>query len=254
MFPIGDDNRDRAITPYVTWLLIAANVLVFFLFQGGGTNADFTYALATVPQEILQGKDLVTSDRVVRDPVTGDALRIPGLRPTPGPVYLTLLTAIFMHGGLLHLLGNMLYLWIFGDNVEGRMGHGKYLVFYLAGGLLASLAHVFATAAFGGNPMIPSLGASGAIAAVLAGYLVLFPHKQVRVIMLRFVTSVPAIVAIGLWFLFQLISGMGALGRGAQEGGVAYAAHIGGFIAGLLLVKFFAGARPSAGAAARPAW
>jgi membrane associated rhomboid family serine protease len=159
-----------------------------------------------------------------------------------------------MHGGLLHLLGNMLYLWIFGDNVEARMGHGRYLTFYLAGGLIASLCHVFATATLGGNPMIPSLGASGAISAVLAGYLVLFPRKQVRVILFRFLTSVPSIVAIGLWFLFQLVSGMGALGRGAQEGGVAYAAHIGGFLAGLLLVKFFARTRPSAGAAARPVW
>ncbi|MBI3279584.1 MAG: rhomboid family intramembrane serine protease [Acidobacteria bacterium] len=251
MFPIGDDNTGRTLTPYVTWLLIGLNVLVFFFFQGMGTNAEFTYALATVPAEILRGEDLVTSDRIVRDPLSGNPLRVPGLQPTPVPVYLTLLTAIFMHGSLLHLFGNMLYLWIFGDNVESRMGHGRYLVFYLLGGLLASLAHVVATAAFGGNPMIPSLGASGAISAVLGGYIVLFPHQRVRVIVLRMLTSMPAYMAIGLWFLFQLISGIGMLGAGAQEGGVAYAAHIGGFVAGLVLVKVFVAGRlgPTTGVA-----
>lgn len=251
IFPIGDDNTGRTLTPYVTWLLIGLNVLVFFFFQGMGTNAEFTYALATVPAEILRGEDLVTSDRIVRDPLSGNPLRVPGLQPTPVPVYLTLLTAIFMHGSLLHLFGNMLYLWIFGDNVENRMGHGRYLVFYLLGGLLASLAHVFATAAFGGNPMIPSLGASGAISAVLGGYIVLFPHQRVRVIVLRMLTSMPAYMAIGLWFLFQLISGIGMLGAGAQEGGVAYAAHIGGFVAGLVLVKVFVAGRlgPTTGVA-----
>jgi membrane associated rhomboid family serine protease len=245
IFPIGDDNTDRHLSPLVTYVLIAANVLVFFFFQGGGSNAEFTYALATVPEEIVTGRDLATSDRVVRDPLTGNPLRIPGLQPTPVPVYLTLLTAIFMHGGLMHLLGNMLYLWIFGDNVEARLGHVRYLLFYLAGGLLASLAHVFATVGFGGNPLIPSLGASGAISAVLGAYLLLFPHKRVRVIMFRMLTEVPAIVAIGLWFLFQLVSGIGMLGAGAQEGGVAYAAHIGGFVAGLVLIKAFAAGRPA---------
>ena len=245
IFPIGDDNTDRHLTPFVTYLLIAANVLVFFFFQGMGANSAFTYALATVPQEIVTGRDLTTTDRVVRDPLTGDPLRIPGLQPTPVPVYLTLLTAIFMHGGLMHLLGNMLYLWIFGDNVEARLGHGRFLAFYLTGGLLASLAHVFATVGLGGNPMIPSLGASGAISAVLGAYLLLFPHKRVRVIMFRMLTHVPAIVAIGLWFVFQLISGIGVLGSGAQEGGVAYAAHIGGFVAGFILIKPFAAGRPA---------
>jgi membrane associated rhomboid family serine protease len=246
IFPIGDDNTDRQLTPVVTYLLIAANIVVFLFFQGLGANASFTYALATVPQEIVTGKDLTTADRTVRDPISGDPLRVPGLQPTPVPVYLTLLTAIFMHGGLMHLFGNMLYLWIFGDNVEERLGHLRFLLFYLTGGLIASLAHVFATVAFGGNPLIPSLGASGAISAVLGAYLILFPRRKVRVIMLRMLTTVPAIVAIGIWFLFQLISGIGVLGAGAQQGGVAYAAHVGGFLAGLILIKPFAAGRPTA--------
>ena len=145
MLPIGDDNSDRRSTPFVTWALIAANVLVFVLFQGLGSNQRFTYAFATVPAEILSGKDLVTDDQVAEDPITGDRFQVPGLQPTPGSVYFTLLTSMFMHGGLMHLLGNMLFLWIFGDNVEDRLGKGRYLVFYLLCGFLASLSHVAAT-------------------------------------------------------------------------------------------------------------
>jgi len=135
----------------------------------------------------------------------------------------------------------MLFLWIFGDNVENALGRMRYLIFYLLTGLIASLAQVFATFAFNGNPFIPSLGASGAISGVLGGYLVLFPRNQVRVIMLRMLTSVPAIVAIGLWFVLQLVSAFGVIGAGPQSGGgVAFMAHVGGFIAGLVLVKIFA--------------
>lgn len=239
MFPIGDDNSDRTITPWVNYLLLAANVFVFFVLQGMGTNDRFTYAFSTVPQEIATGRDLVTPGRVVQDPVSGDRFRAPGLQPTPVSVYLTLLTSMFMHGGIAHIFGNMLYLWIFGDNLEDRMGHGGYLLFYLVCGILASLAHVITTVSFGENTTVPSLGASGAISGVLAGYMVLFPKRQVRVIIFRMLTWVPAIVAIGLWFVFQVISGMGMLGKGSQEGGVAYAAHIGGFVAGLVLVKLF---------------
>src|SRR5688500_17263322 len=165
------------------------------------------------------------------------------------PTWLTLLTSMFMHGGLLHLGGNMLFLWIFGDNLEDRLGHLRYLAFYLLTGVLASLAHVFSTVAFsegGSGMLVPSLGASGAISGVLGGYILLFPHNPVRVILLRMLTTVPAYVALGLWFLFQFVSGLGLLGGGAQEGGVAYAAHIGGFIAGLALVKFFAIGLPAA--------
>jgi membrane associated rhomboid family serine protease len=149
---------------------------------------------------------------------------------------------MFMHGGWAHLGGNMLFLWIFGDNIEDRLGHVRYLVFYLLCGVLASLAHVFTTYAFATNQaslLVPSLGASGAISGVLGGYLLLHPSRPVGAILFNVITRVPAWVAIGMWFVFQLISGLGMLGGGSQTGGVAYAAHIGGFIAGVVLIKFF---------------
>ncbi len=236
--PIGDDNSDRRITPLVNYALIAANLLVFVFLQGMGSNARFTYAFSTVPQEILTGRDVVTKDQVVEDRRTGETFEVPGLKPTPVSVYLTLLTSMFMHGGIAHIFGNMLFLWIFGDNVENVLGHARYLVFYLLTGVLASLAHVFSTAIFGLNPLVPSLGASGAISGVLGGYLILFPRRRVTVLMLRFITTVPAIVAIGMWFAFQVISSLGMLG--GIEGGVAYGAHIGGFVAGVVLGKLFA--------------
>ncbi|MDT5159094.1 MAG: hypothetical protein QOC61_1826 [Acidobacteriota bacterium] len=254
IFPIGDDNTGRVSVPYVNYLLIAANILVFCLFQGFGNNDRFTYAWATVPEEIVTGRDVTTSDRVVRVPPTGQTMQIPGLQPTPISVYLTLLTSMFMHGGWMHIFGNMLFLWIFGDNLEDRLGHIRYLIFYLICGVLASLAHVFTTVAFsagGSGVLVPSLGASGAISGVLGGYVLLFPRNRVRVIILRIFTTVPAYVALGLWFVFQFVSGLGILGGGAQEGGVAYAAHIGGFIAGLVLVKVFTIGRDAVAAPSR---
>ncbi len=243
MIPIGDDNRDRTITPYVNYALIAINLIVFIVFQGMGNNLEFTYAFSTVPQEIVTGQDVVTQPQQFQDPSTGQIFTLPGLQPTPISVYITLLTAMFMHGGWAHIGGNMLYLWIFGDNLEDRMGHGRYLLFYLLVGLLASLAHVFASVLIGDNLQIPSLGASGAIAGVLGGYLLLFPRRRVTVILVRVVTQVRAIFAVGLWFVLQLVGGLGTL-SGSSDG-VAYAAHIGGFIAGLALVRLFdAGRRP----------
>ena len=248
IFPIGDDNSDRRIRPVVTYLLVAANVFVFVFLQGLGSNDRFTYAFSTVPEEIVTGGDVVTEGDVVQDPLTGEAVRLPGLEHTPISVYITLLTSMFMHGGFAHILGNMLYLWIFGDNIEDFLGHTRFLIFYLTTGLVASLAHVFTTTLLGGNMLVPSLGASGAISGVLGGYLLLFPRKRVRVIMFQFLQDVPAIVAIGIWFVFQLINGLGMLGAGSQQGGVAYAAHIGGFLAGVLLVKpFAAGLKSRAG-------
>jgi membrane associated rhomboid family serine protease len=241
MIPIGDDNRDRTITPYVNYVLIALNLIVFIIFQGMGENLKFTYAFSTVPQEIVSGEDVVTENQVFQDPASGQEIIYPGLQPTPISVYLTLLTSMFMHGGWAHIGGNMLYLWIFGDNLEDRMGHLRYLLFYLLCGLLASLAHVFASVLIGDNLQIPSLGASGAIAGVLGGYLLLFPRNRVTVILVRVVTQVRAIFAVGVWFVLQLVGGLGTLSGGSD--GVAYAAHIGGFIAGLALVKLFAAGR-----------
>jgi len=240
MIPIADDNSDRTTTPIVTYLLLAANVLVFVLFQGMGNNHEFTYAFSTVPKEIVTGNDVVTPARTVEDPVSGQEFRQPGLERTPVPVYFTLLTSMFMHGGLAHIFGNMLYLWVFGDNLEHALGRLRFLLFYLLTGLLAGLAHVFATVATGGNMLIPALGASGAISGVLGGYILLYPKRQVRVWTGRGVAVMPAFVSLGLWFVFQLVSGLGMLGSGAQAGGVAYAAHIGGFVAGVALIKLFA--------------
>jgi membrane associated rhomboid family serine protease len=175
----------------------------------------------------------------VHDPTNQQEVGQIILQPTPISVYLTLLTSMFMHGSIAHLLGNMLYLWIFGDNVEDDLGRTRYLAFYLVCGIIASLTHVVSTFIFGGNPYIPSLGASGAISGALGGYLLLHPRRRVRVILGRMLTEVPAYVAIGMWFLFQLIASLGMLG-GMQGGGVAYGAHIGGFLAGVALVKIFA--------------
>ncbi len=241
--PIGDDNSDRRIFPLVNLALIAANILVFVLLQGLGSNTRFTYALSMVPREIITGRDVVTEPRVVTDPETGERFSVPGLQPTPWSVYVTLLTSMFMHGGLAHLLGNMLFLWIFGDNIENSMGHVRYVVFYLVTGLAASLAHLATVVSLGQDLNVPSLGASGAISGVLGGYILLFPKRSVRVLMLRTIVTVPAIFAIGMWFVFQMISGLGMLG--GTETGVAYGAHIGGFVAGLVLVKLFMlGLRP----------
>ena len=220
MLPIGDDDSDRRFAPLVNYALIAINVLVFVFLQGMGGNEKFTYAFSTVPAEILTGKDIAAGV----------------LEPTPVPVYFTLITSMFMHGGWAHLLGNMVFLWVFGDNIENRIGHIRYLIFYLVCGIIASLSHVFVS---GSDSLVPSLGASGAISGVLGGYLLLFPSRRVRVIMGRGITTVPAFVALGIWIVFQVISQLGVLGGDQGGGGVAYAAHIGGFIAGLALIKLF---------------
>ncbi|MFT3947631.1 MAG: rhomboid family intramembrane serine protease [Agriterribacter sp.] len=238
LLPIGDDNSDRTITPFINYLLIALNILVFIFLQGGGANLHFTYAFSTVPAEILTGTDIITQPQLIVDPNTGREFEMPGLQPTPVSVYLTLITSMFMHGGWVHLAGNMLYLWIFGDNIENRIGHFRYLVFYLLCGVIASLSHVFSVLLLQQNSLTPSLGASGAISGVLGAYLLLFPTRRVHAFFFIFRVSVPAVLALGLWIVFQVMSGLGMLG-GEDGGGVAYAAHIGGFIAGFLLIKFF---------------
>jgi len=240
VLPIGDDNRDRKSFPIINYLLIGLNILVFIYWQRWGQNVHFTYAYSTVPGEILSGHDIVTHTKILTDPLTGQQMVMPGLGVTPIPVFLTLFTSMFLHGGLAHIAGNMLFLFIFGDNVEDAMGHLQYLIFYLLCGMLAGLCHVFSTAFFGQSLLIPSLGASGAISAVLAAYMRLFPGKRVYLWIFLFIVPVPAFIALGIWFAFQLIDGLGMLG-GQQAGDVAYAAHIGGFVFGLLLTRMFAG-------------
>lgn len=223
MIPLGDDNSARIRTPYVNIALIILNIFVYVYYQGFGADNAFTFSYATIPAEILTGQDVVYEG---------------GIGVTPIPVHLTMFTAMFMHGSIMHLAGNMLFLWVFGDNLENVMGHFKYLVFYLLTGLIATLCHVFSSQLFGGDIYVPSLGASGAISGILGGYLLMFPSNQVRVLLLLIVIRVPAFITLGLWIGMQLWEGWGSLGQ--KGGGVAYAAHIGGFIAGLLLVKFFA--------------
>lgn len=208
MFPIGDDNSSRRTVPLVTYGLIVLNVLFFFVELSGGDA--FIMRWAFVPSRFLA------------NPV-GD--------------FLTLFTSMFMHAGWVHLGGNMLYLWIFGDNVEDRFGHVKFISFYLISGLAAT----FAQLAFSLDSNVPNLGASGAIAGVLGAYLVMFPQGRVQVLMGRGIIPVPALMVIGLWFVLQLFSGIGSIGGTTDTGGVAYMAHIGGFIAGFVLTFLFRG-------------
>jgi membrane associated rhomboid family serine protease len=230
MFPIGDDNSDRTITPIVNYVIIGLNILVFVLFQGLGSNDAFSYAFSLVPREITTGVDLAGS-QVVRDAL-GQTGRI-DLYPTPLPVYFNFLSSMFMHGGFMHIFGNMLFLWIFGDNLENLLGHIRYAVFYIVCGLAAAVAQILMDT----DSIIPMLGASGAISGVLGGYILLFPQRQVRAIIFNFLTTVPAFVAIGIWIVYQLV--LGYL-TDPGTGGVAYMAHIGGFFAGLVLIKVFA--------------
>ena len=230
MFPIGDDNSDRTITPVVNYAIIGLNILVFVFLQGLGNNEQFTYAFSLVPREITQGIDLAGS-QVIHSPL-GEAARIT-LYPSPLPVYFNFLTSMFMHGGIAHIFGNMLFLWIFGDNLENLLGHVRYAIFYLLCGFAAAIAQIV----MGPDSIIPMLGASGAISGVLGGYVLLFPSRQVRAIIFNFLTTVPAYVAIGIWIVYQVV--LGYL-TPAGTGGVAYMAHIGGFAAGLVLVKLFA--------------
>jgi membrane associated rhomboid family serine protease len=237
MIPLSDENPTRSL-PFVTYALVAINIAVFLYQIALGDRVEgFIAACAFRPAELITGQDL----------------------PPPAcvqPPWLTIFTSMFMHGGLMHIGSNMLFLWIFGNNVEDAMGHLRYLLFYLLCGVAAALVQTLFTVGFApGDADIPNLGASGAIAGVLAAYLVLFPHARVRtLIILGFfisMTRVPAVLLLGLWFLLQFFQGLGAVG-GGDTGGVAVWAHVGGFVAGLPLVKLFA--RGDRGRRAVPAY
>lgn len=219
--------------PIVNYAFIGINILVFLLLQQLGNNEAFDYAFALVPKEITTGVDL-TGVQIVRDSFghTGEIRHY----ATPLPVYFNFLSSMFMHGGIMHIFGNMLFLWIFGDNLENLLGHIRYAAFYLICGFAAAAAQIV----MGPDSIIPMLGASGAISGVLGGYILLFPRRQVRAIIFNFLTTVPAFVAIGIWIVYQIV--LGYLSP-AGSGGVAYAAHIGGFIAGVALIKVFAWGR-----------
>ena len=237
IMPLYDDNSKRVRVPFVNYILIAINIFVFVMFQNFGENERFIYTFSAVPAEIISGKDIQSDPTVLGKKPSGEEIIRPGLEPTPFTVYITLITSMFMHAGVGHILGNMLFLWIFGDNVEDRLGHLQYLVFYMIAGVLASLAHVATCVLLQSDLLTPSLGASGAISGVMGAYLLFFPNNSVTVLIFRFIATVPAMVAVGLWFAMQLFSSFMELGAG-EGGGVAYGAHIGGFIAGLPLAYF----------------
>jgi membrane associated rhomboid family serine protease len=215
MLPLYDTVQARSF-PIVNWTLIAINIVAFFIELSLGPDVErLVVALGVVPVRLLA---------------------------SPGPdQWLTLFTSMFLHGGWAHLFSNMLALYIFGDNVEDRVGHGGYLVFYLLCGLAAGLTHVW----FNPDSNVPTIGASGAISGVLGAYLILFPTARVISLVPLFVVpwfvEIPALIYLGVWFLLQLFNGTLAIAVGAQEfGGVAWWAHAGGFVAGILLIGLFA--------------
>ncbi len=222
IFPISDDDRHLPGFAPVTILFIIVNVLVFF-YQT--QNPEFTYGFSMVPQEITSGKDLVGDITI---PLT---IRSIPHAPGPSPIWLTLISSMFMHAGFMHLGGNLLYLWIFGDNVEHRFGTLRFILFYLVSGFAGTIAQI----ALSPESIIPNLGASGAISGILGAYLVLFPKNRVQAILFFVrVVSLPAIVIIGMWVAMQLFGGFGSITGEGEAGGVAYMAHLGGFAAGVV--------------------
>jgi membrane associated rhomboid family serine protease len=229
MFPIGDENDHSGIA-VVSIGLIVLNVLAWLLEISQPTEAalqSFVEAWGVVPREYSAGQDLPPN--------------------IPSPYWTTLMTSMFLHGGWGHLGGNMLFLWIFGDNIEHRIGHVRFLAFYIICGVAAGLAHIV----FNSGSMIPTVGASGAISGVLGGYLLLFPRNRVYVMTWGGVAAVPAVFMLGLWILLQFINGFGTVAETPETGGVAYLAHIGGFAAGMILAPLFARGRAVPSRAAR---
>ena len=224
-FPISDDDREVTTVGFVTYSLILANAILFLLQL---QYPELTYGWSVIPREITTGKDLL-EPQIVEAPGVGP-VAIPQA-PGPAIIWFTLLSSMFMHGGFGHIAGNMLYLWIFGNNVEHRFGHFWFLLFYLLSGLAGSLSQI----AISPDSVIPNLGASGAIAGVMGAYLVLFPHNRVNAVIFYHIVTVPALLVLGMWIATQFISGVGSIASAANSGGVAYMAHIGGFVAGAAL-------------------
>jgi len=250
LIPLRDANPAQR-TPYVTWAFIALNVAAFVLWTPRGACEDaqitgqvsdqcaqelaFTYCYGSIPEELTSFEPASQLDAEGQD--ASIARQLEELRCPDKSVVASLFTAMFLHGGLLHLGGNMLFLWIFGNNIEDRMGHAVFPLFYLVGGVVATYAHVVTEP----SSAIPLIGASGAIAAVLGAYLVMYPRARVlTAVVFFFITlvEVPAVLVLGLWFVMQAFQGVGALGASAP-GGVAWFAHIGGFVFGALVAWLF---------------
>lgn len=234
-FPISDDDQSLSRPAYVTMVLLALNIALFFVQL---SSPAFTYGYSVVPWEISTGQDLVDPVFISRGQSSIEIPQSPG----PVPIWLTLFSAMFMHGGFAHIMGNMLYLWIFGDNVEHRFGATRFLVFYLAAGLVATGAQILMDP----RGTLPILGASGAIAGIMGAYMVLFPYNRVNAVFFYQIVSVPAVLVLGMWIVTQLFSSYGSLFQ-AQSGGVAYMAHVGGFFTGVvagLIARSRMGAEP----------
>lgn len=232
LLPIGRDTHGIRATPAIVYLLILANVIVFLIELTAGD--DFIAGCSMTPYEITHGVDLV-------HPVLVRGVGVIPQAPGPAPIYLTLITAMFMHSGFLHIAGNMLYLWIFGGEIEDAFGHLRFLAFYLVCGIAAALAQILMDP----ESAIPSLGASGAIAGVLGAYFLMFPLNRIRVLLpLGFVivpVRMPALVVIGFWIVFQFFDEFLAItdhNAQTRNSGIAYMAHIGGFLAGIFLSFF----------------
>ncbi len=242
VFPIGDDDSRLSGYAVVTIALVLLNVALFAVQL---THPAFTYGWSFVPYEATTQQDIVNARPLPEEDPTAEVRTPYDIPQRPGPgngvaVYLTVLTAMFMHGGFAHIGGNLLYLWIFGDNVEHRFGKRRFLLFYLASGVVATVAQW----ALDPDSVIPNLGASGAISGVLGAYLVLFPRNRVHTVFFYTVVAVPAFVALGLWIVLQFVNGYGAIAATEQTGGVAYAAHIGGFLTGVVVALFMRGRSP----------
>ena len=239
LFPISDDDRHLDGPAWATIVILVANVLVF-AYQLA--EPSFTYGWSVVPEELTSGVDLVNGRPIPEEDPNARITSAQDIPQRPGPggaplIYLTVLTAMFMHGGWAHIGGNMLYLWIFGDNVEHRFGSGAFVLFYLVSGLAATLTQV----AMDPDGLVPNLGASGAIAGVLGAYLVLFPRNRVNAVFFFRVVTVPAVLVLGLWIALQFFNQFGATAATGETGGVAYGAHIGGFLAGMALALVLRG-------------
>ncbi len=229
MFPLWDENPTE-LTPFVTFVIIALNVLVWLGVQSGGAGTGFLASLCTfgaIPADVtgaIEGGDIISLGPDAECRVAGYG-------------WVTILTSMFMHGGWMHLIGNMWFLWVFGNNIEDSMGHGRFIAFYLLTGVVASVAHILTDAA----SIVPTVGASGAISGVMGAYLLLYPKVRVQTLFILFyfirVISLPAWVLLVQWMVIQVISGVASFG--AEGGGVAFWAHIGGFVAGLALIKLF---------------
>ena len=233
MIPISDPDVHRRTTPYVNIGLIALNALVFayeLLFLSGLARDVFFYEFGLIPLELARGVDFTPV-------LVDDRGRILATVTSPITAWGTVFTSMFIHGGILHFAGNMVFLWVFGDNIEDRMGHVKYLLFYLGAGIAAAWTQV----AINMDSQIPTIGASGAIAGVLGAYLLMFPYSRITTLVIfYFITAVrvPAVLVLGFWAFLQLFNGVGSLGA-MQSGGVAYWAHLGGFAAGVLAVALY---------------